>query len=50
MKYKYSELLIAREGLYRSKSGFEDKILADDSRYSRVDWHGKFSFGHQRCD
>lgn len=28
MKYKYSELLIAREGLYRSKSGFEDKILA----------------------
>jgi len=28
MKYKYSELLIAREGLYRSKSGFEEKILA----------------------
>ena len=28
MKYKHSELLIAREGLYRSKSGFEDKILA----------------------
>ena len=28
MKYKHSELLIAREELYRSKSGFEDKILA----------------------